>query len=479
MPRAPRRPSKATARLALAALALLLALLVFASATGGPLARARRGLAAARGWPVPLDEVYPDVPWTRLVPTLAPLAGVGGVRASDCGRCHVQHYEEWRRSTHANAYNDLQLQSELAKPGQPAWLCLNCHIPVENQRTEVVDALVGGALSRPLARPSPSFDPALRDEGVTCAVCHLRRDQRGRTYVLGSRGDTRPPHPVRVDREALARRCDDCHDQTYRLTETLVCHFQTGTELRAGPYAGQRRCVDCHMPASERPLVSLEGAPVRTAHGHAFIGGGVPKTMALVDEQEALGYRPALDVDFEVLPGAAPGGDTVEVALRLRNARAGHRVPTGDPERHVVVEAELVDAEGRVLGRSWVRIGQLWRWEPVAVQVFDNRLRPGEERALQLSLRAGHDRGVGFTPGPEPSDAVLPQPPGAGPPTGVRITATHVRLTDDNAGYMKRTARGADPRFAPAIAEIDRHYPMARTFFRAERELAQRPGVPP
>src|SRR4029079_11514513 len=126
----------------------------------------------ARGVPVPLERVFGDVPRISVIPQLAPVDGVGGVRASDCGKCHQRHYDEWRTSTHAHAYRDLQFQSELGKPSSPGWLCLNCHTPVENQRHEVVQTLARGKLDAPIAKPNRAFDAVMRDEGVTCATCH-------------------------------------------------------------------------------------------------------------------------------------------------------------------------------------------------------------------------------------------------------------------------------------------------------------------
>lgn len=418
--------------------------------------------------PVPLDRVHPGVPWTRLVPQLAPVEGVAGVRAADCGKCHERHYQEWKQSTHAHAYTDLQFQSEIAKPNQPAWLCLNCHIPVTNQRDEVVRSLIEGDLRRPVREVNPGFDPVMRDEGVTCAVCHVRKDERGRSYILGSVEGPKPPHPVRVDRAALLARCNDCHDQTYRLTDALVCHFQSGSELRQGPEGETKQCADCHLPAVERPLVKDPGAPIRTAHVHGFVGGGVPKERDLLAAQEALGYRPGLEVRFEV---GTVEAETVRVLAWLSNDRAGHFVPTGDPERHVLVEAELLDAGGQVLGRNALRIGQQWVWEPVARQVFDNRVAPGETRVVVMDVKAGEERRQAFTPRPEWNVRSAPVPPGTGRPTRLRVTATHVRLSDDNAAWMRKNAAAADPRFAPGIARLLELYPSRRVFFSEERAL--------
>ncbi len=43
------------------------------------------------------EQVYAFV-----LPQLAPVEGVGGVRASQCGGCHKAIYKEWRASSHAS-----------------------------------------------------------------------------------------------------------------------------------------------------------------------------------------------------------------------------------------------------------------------------------------------------------------------------------------------------------------------------------------
>lgn len=443
----------------------LLPALGLAGALGLGALRALGVQAAPPPRPVPLGERFGEVPWIRVVPQLAPLSGVGGVRAEDCGRCHKAHYEEWRRSTHAHAYTDLQFQSELGKDSSPRWLCLNCHLPVENQRDEVVRALAGGALFAPLAERNPGFDAALRDEGVTCATCHLRRDAEGRTYVLGPLGGTKPPHPVRVDRAALLSRCDDCHDQQYRLTPQLVCAFQTAAEVAAGPERG-RPCASCHLPAERRPLTTL-GTPPRTAHRHDFVGGPVPKRFERYDAQLARAFRPALDLAYEARP-AGPG--RLAVSVELHNARAAHRAPTGDPERYYEIELQLLDEKDRLLGRQRLRIGQLWRWSPEAKILADNRVLPGERRRWRVTLAAGVDGQEGYAPGGR-GEQPLPAPPGAGAPARVRVLATHVRLSEENLAYMKRTAASADPRFAPQIAHLEAHYPTRTRWFESELAL--------
>ncbi len=167
-----------------------------------------------------------------VLPQLAPVAGVGGVRASQCGACHRAIYREWQASTHAAALSDLQYQAELFKKGSPRWLCLNCHIPVQNQRRYLVQGLTGGDVLRPAQVLNPGFDPAMQKEAITCATCHVRPDAKGASVVIGTRGNPDAPHPVRADPKALRNICLRCHDpRGERITPTLMCWFQMASQL--------------------------------------------------------------------------------------------------------------------------------------------------------------------------------------------------------------------------------------------------------
>ncbi len=185
----------------------------------------------------PLTERFDPVaqPYAFVLPNLKPVAGVGGVRAEDCGKCHKDLYREWQSSTHANALRDIQFQAEITKKDAPKWLCLNCHIPVQNQRSYIVTHLEDDDILRPVTRPNPMFDPRMQKEGVTCASCHVRRDEAGDSYIIGPFENRYAPHPVRTDPDFLRNICQRCHNpQGEGLTRNLVCWFETFRELETG-----------------------------------------------------------------------------------------------------------------------------------------------------------------------------------------------------------------------------------------------------
>lgn len=106
------------------------------------------------------------------------------------------------------------------------WLCLNCHIPLANQRQFVVRGLHDGDIRRPVLDANPRYDGELAHEGITCAVCHVRDGT-----VIGLRGDTQAPHPVRVPPDMLSFEvCLTCHNALGQFGGTLTCNFDTGAK---------------------------------------------------------------------------------------------------------------------------------------------------------------------------------------------------------------------------------------------------------
>ncbi|MCZ8343351.1 MAG: multiheme c-type cytochrome, partial [Leptospira sp.] len=145
---------------------------------------------------VPISEVFGNKVWANPIGYLPPLEGVGDVRASNCGKCHTEIYKEWSLSTHAHALSDLQFQAELQKETSPKWLCLNCHIPIENQRETLVVGLQGGDILKPIEVPNPNYDADMEKEAITCANCHVRVDETTKkSYIIGANGFSNAPHP--------------------------------------------------------------------------------------------------------------------------------------------------------------------------------------------------------------------------------------------------------------------------------------------
>jgi len=95
----------------------------------------------------------------------------------------------------------------------------------------------------------------------------------------------------------------------------------------------------------------------------------------------------AVAVQVAAEPAAPKPGDTVAVTLTLINAGAGHKLPTGDPDRHFTVEFEVRDPQGTVVADQRDTMGRWIMWQPVIVEVYDNRLMPLASRAYRFTYR--------------------------------------------------------------------------------------------
>lgn len=384
------------------------------------------GLSAAAfvSWwhfgPLPVERKFPGKKWALTPQVFQPVTNAG-LSARDCARCHTQHVAEWQLSTHAHALQDLQFQAEIAKESSPKWLCLNCHTPLGNQRESLVRYLNKGDILQPIGEKNPHFDAELKQESITCGTCHFRQNAQGQTLIVTGRL-SKAPHPTVVDAPALRGRCLDCHNVTETVNAQLVCSFQTGDELAAGYLAGKKDCVSCHMAGEAQ-------------HRHTFVGGGVGKTFALLRQQHKAGYRHALDWRIERF---GQSRDRLRVWVSVYNRRAGHRVTSGDPERYLEVTVSALARDGKTLAKSALRIGQTWRWSPVAEKRADNRLLPGERRQLQFDL---------------PLERLPPR---------LKLVARHVRLTAKNAAYMRHDAKRAEAAYRDKIAQIEKFYPFSR-----------------
>ncbi len=318
----------------------------------------------------------------------------GPLSAEACGSCHREIYEEWRVSVHAQAWVDPQFQAEIRKSDN-RWLCLGCHTPLLVQQDLWPVGLVDGDVERPRLVEAPRFDPTLREEGITCAACHLRG---GRIHGPGL-PDSTAPHEVVADPAFRgAAPCVGCHQAEERFEDkSFVCTFQTGAEYAASPWASPEGCPGCHMPVRTRP--AAEGGPVRAVRAHWWKGAGIPKIPGRYPPEEA--NRPGLALDLALEEG--------HVRVTATNAHAGHLLPTGDPERRVRIEVVFLAGEEPLGAPRALTFGQTWAWTTPPAKVADDRLAPLASRIERYEI-----------------------PPGA---TAVEAVATSHRMSAENAAW--------------------------------------------
>ena len=205
-------------------------------------------------------------------------------KAKECGKCHIDIYQEWSQSDHAGAYANPHFQ--MATNNCAFEDCLNCHAPEPMLTAE-----------------TPAVRSANREEGITCVACHL--DQGELAGPLEPTGLVQP-HPVGVRPEVYldVGICGRCH---------------AGTRDQWKSAAGEKQtCQQCHMPQITRKMTQSTGgfADIIVALEHET---PQRRHVFAIPTAEAIEDMLTIDVDRSEA--------NVEVAL---NNHLPHSLPTGD-----------------------------------------------------------------------------------------------------------------------------------------------------
>lgn len=313
-----------------------------------------------RHWARPLAaQGRPPEKFTPLEASLAP---------ADCGTCHADQYRDWQTALHAHAMGPGlmgQLVDMAPEARDEHQACLRCHAPLAEQADALVDALA--ATDRPAKKYSA---PALHQQGLVCAACHVRAHERfGPPRQDGTLPDATQnaalPHGGFTASQAFAdsRFCSACHQfqpDEYALNGKLL--ENTYEEWKSSRHAREgRTCQSCHMPGRRHLW--------RGIHDRDMVRSGV-----------------------EFLPeGGMMSDGAVQASLTVRNTGTGHHFPTYVTPR-VIAEIEQLASDGR--GLPGTRVEQvIQRQVPLdlASEIADTRLPPDGEIRLAYALPRHRD----------------------------------------------------------------------------------------
>ena len=277
-----------------------------------------------------------------------------------CGACHPAQQREWRTSLHAGAFSPglagQLVEGSLSAPRELRH-CQTCHAPLAEQQP----LLASG-------EPEPGFDPALREQGIVCAACHVRAHRR----FGPPRRPELPPAPAPLPHRGFevraefsqARFCATCHQFFAPDGPGGKPVQNTFVEWRDSAHAAEgRTCQSCHMPD----------------RAHTWRGIHDPPTV-----------RAAIAVELSEVVAV---GDRLRASLRVANHGVGHAFPTYVTPR-VFAAAWQVDATGVELAgtRSQAVIGREIDFDASpARERFDTRVMPGESFELAYDA-ARHPR---------------------------------------------------------------------------------------
>jgi len=308
--------------------------------------------------------------------------------AKECASCHVDVFKEWSTTMHSKAWTDPYFQVDFVFDGS-LQICKNCHIPLDRQQEHLVLGFHDKEKWDPILAPNPNFDRNLQQEGVTCAVCHLKEGK-----IVGPTGSTHVPHPVSKI-EGPNQMCVRCHvvdgkrwDTFYRFPPCgTVAEIQatrvakTGEKGGATPHgtsgeitaenAAALGCVECHMPVVRRPVVA--GGEPRLVRRHIWRGGHDPDMV-----------KKGLDIKLTEAPGSS--AQTRRYTITLTNVGAAHYLPTGTPDRHLTVRLRTLDAGGKVLDKQNHKLGRTVMWRPFIIDLWDTRLPRWKPRTFDIEV---------------------------------------------------------------------------------------------
>jgi hypothetical protein len=342
----------------------------------------------------------------------------------NCGNCHREIYQEWKQSGHSRSITGRHFRNLYegkdyhGRPGvgwglltqydAGADVCFSCHAPaLPDQAPTTLD------WDRP---PSPT---ALH--GVHCDFCHkiagAGRDQIGYNHGRFNLDLLRPATNAagEVPRQLFfgplddVDRGEDAYSPLYHNSRYCAsCHegvvfgvhvYSTWSEYLDSPaYRSGQQCQDCHMkPTGRMTNIAPGRGGLRRSPGslgnHRFFAGS---------QAEMLARCLKLSIRWD--------GPGQQATVCLEAVGVGHRVPTGFPDRQLLLVVEGLDRDGRVVplqegptlpalagpdlagkpGQLHVKLlrdfegktpAPFWRARP---ELLDNRLTPGQPELLRF-----------------------------------------------------------------------------------------------
>jgi hypothetical protein len=308
-----------------------------------------------------------------------------------CGHCHTDIFHQWNASAHHfSSFNNpvyrKVVMHTIEQKGQEAFaFCARCHDPILKSagETERLDA-----------------DSWKANAGITCLSCHRMMETGGgngeyriaeptlHPFALSDSPTLAQAHKVLVEvtpwlhRAVLSKPfysqpayCATCHSLTVPAslngTAAMALTDEAGQLRRRHQTAHDEhlpgRCIDCHMPEVPSGDPAAKDGLIKS---HRFAGSNtaLPAFNRDIDQREAVeaflasgivalrvaGLRTQPDAPFrpaESVPVKA--GDAVEIALEVRNARAGHQFPTGTVDSNEAwLSAAVTDAKARTVATA-------------------------------------------------------------------------------------------------------------------------------
>lgn len=281
----------------------------------------------------------------------------------DCGSCHKLQFDDWSTSLHSRSMGPGvlgQLVDMVKTDPATTAMCWRCHTPLAEQQS----LLPGESNGATTWKNNPVFDRKLQHQGLVCAGCHVRNNQRfgpprkGTPEITG-KIDKHLPHNGFIAETAFSKSefCSGCHQfgpDDYRLNGKLI--ENTYNEWLASEYPEKGiQCQDCHMQ-DRRHLW-------RGIHDPEMVKKGV-------------------SISVEPVRTTSQAGASVEATITVANTGTGHYFPTYLTPK-VFIRAYLLDNNGKVL-ETTVQEAIIGREVDLGLteELYDTRIPPGDSLSV-------------------------------------------------------------------------------------------------
>lgn len=191
-------------------------------------------------------------------------------KTKQCIRCHLDIYEEYRRSPHFNStiYRDpvhrAIFLAHSKATGEKEYICAKCHTPqVKEKKITSMDANATGY-----------------KEAISCAYCHriesIERHARANKNIVskkkghyfGTRNPEMRSEYHTIDNTNIIHKngdtCMGCHSHKQNALGFVVCQTESNNTLK-------QNCITCHMPQVEGSLSDRVETPTHAFHGFAGV----------------------------------------------------------------------------------------------------------------------------------------------------------------------------------------------------------------
>ena len=279
------------------------------------------------------------------------------LRPEACAQCHVEQFDSWKNSLHAQAYSPGLIGQFPAMGHHNANDCLLCHAPLKEQLYPDLKSMDVSIALR--LKHVQGFDQSanldakklpLRHSGVSCAVCHVRGGKRfgpppKQTGAIGQQQTAAHGGFMATKAFEQSQFCASCHQFPASMAINGKPLENTLNEWKESIFPSKGvTCQVCHMPDRKHEF--------RGIHDPEMVNKGL--TFTLSQHQN-------------------------NADLSIASTWIGHAFPTYVTPK-VVVEAEARDANAVLLKH--------WQWDIVREVAYNNgwqemkdtRLMPGELR---------------------------------------------------------------------------------------------------